>query len=165
MKAPFLAAALLAGFSTFASATGIVVNSGWQTDTLSKANSLTDNSAWTFTVSSSAYFRITDCCAVGDHYDLYDGAMTWLAGTALGAGAPTATGSGFFETEWKSGNFQILSYLVGPGSYTFNIKGDGVGGIPADLGVMLEAVPEPETYALMLAGLAAMGLAVRRRQT
>ena len=40
-----------------------------------------------------------------------------------------------------------------------------MGGIPADLGVMLEAVPEPETYALMLAGLAAMGLALRRRQT
>lgn len=162
MKTTFLAAALLAGFSTVASAIPITVNSDWQVDTLSAAGGQTNNSAWTFTVATSAYFRVTDCCILGDTYQLFGPGL--LITSTVGPRAATLTGTGFFEALWQDPTYSHLEWLVGPGSYSMTITGDGAGGIPADLGVMLEAVPEPETYALMLAGLAMTGLAVRRRR-
>jgi ABC-type transporter Mla maintaining outer membrane lipid asymmetry permease subunit MlaE len=48
MKAPFLAAALLAGVSRFASATAIVVGTGWQNDQIDAAETVSLNSACTF---------------------------------------------------------------------------------------------------------------------
>jgi opacity protein-like surface antigen len=51
----------------------------------------------------------------------------------------------------------------------FNVGNDGSSSIPNSLGSLAVAsyaspAPEPETYALMLAGLAAVGFAARRRQ-
>ena len=47
-----------------------------------------------------------------------------------------------------------------PEGYTF---GSGSGVLLADVGPGVPAIPEPETYALMLAGLGLMGFAARRR--
>jgi len=53
--------------------------------------------------------------------------------------------------------------VSGPASFSFhNHGGDNVGAILDN--VSIAAVPEPETYAMLLAGLAALGMAARRRR-
>lgn len=49
-----------------------------------------------------------------------------------------------------------------PGSYQLRIGGTGVGGYGGSLNVT--PVPEPETYAMLLAGLGLMGFTARRRK-
>jgi len=145
----------------------IVVETGWHDDTVITADTASANSAWTFTVASGTeYFRVVDCCVVGDVYKLWSGAVGTglLATSTFYAGAPTSNPAGGYEGLWLDANYSKLEYAVGPGTYSFTISGNGAGGLPAGLGVQLSAVPEPETYALMLAGLASMGLAVRRRR-
>jgi len=53
------------------------------------------------------------------------------------------------------------------GSYLLsfaNAGGDNLGAILDNVVVSTPAIPEPETYALMLAGLGAVGYAARRRK-
>lgn len=51
-----------------------------------------------------------------------------------------------------------------PGNYAFTFASDGHSLSLAQVAVDIAPVPEPETYAMMLTGLAAVGLIVRRRQ-
>jgi hypothetical protein len=79
-----------------------------------------------------------------------------------GGGIPVVNGSGtgFF------GSGEVHGVIRLPGTYTsisFSHTSENWHGLT--VGVVGLPVPEPETYALMLAGLAAMGLALRRRQT
>lgn len=57
--------------------------------------------------------------------------------------------------------------LLSAGSYTLEISGSGITGPSASYGgnLTVSAIPEPETYAMMLAGLSAIGfMAARRRR-
>ena len=145
-----------------ASASVLVENTGWQDDILSAANSTTDNSPWTFTIADTATFSVVDCCVVGDVYKLYDGATLLKTSTFYaGSGVQASGGYGSF---WTSPAYSKLAFAVGPGSYSFTIVGDGVGGIPAGLGVRLDsgAVPEASTWAMMLMGFGGLGAMLRR---
>ncbi|MGZ8261020.1 MAG: PEP-CTERM sorting domain-containing protein, partial [Caldimonas sp.] len=50
-----------------------------------------------------------------------------------------------------------------PGVYDFSVFAQGVAAVELDH-IVVTGIPEPETYALMLAGLAAMGAVARRRR-
>ena len=97
-------------------------------------------------------------------------AATITAG--LTAVAPSSFSSGFFmlenytsPTNFGSGTIgSTFTATLAAGDYFYTVKGVGAAGSTYALKSVVAAVPEPETYALFLAGLGAVGfLAARRR--
>lgn len=161
LLATALAGALLVAFPV--NSTPLPLDAGWQDDELDGIGDPTINSPWTFTISSKAWLSVVDCCNVGDVYTLSGdvvGVTTFYAGNATDVQA-----TGAYGPYWTDANYSKLAQLLGPGSYSFWITGDGAGGIPAGLGVRLDsAVPEATTWALMLLGFGGVGTALRRAQ-
>ena len=159
LKLGLLAAIILAPLP--ATAATLTVDTGWADDSLSSVPGPTDNSPWTFTVTSGAHFSLADCCIVGDTYTVagdINGASTFYAG------ANDVRGTGSYGSFWLDANFGKFSTYVGPGTYTFRVTGDGAGGIPAGLGLRLDSsVPEPASWAMMIAGFGLVGASMRRR--
>lgn len=85
---------------------------------------------------------------------------------------PSSFSSGFFQLENYTSNTIFGQGVIGEtftatlaaGDYFYTVKGVGAAGSRYALTSTIAAVPEPETYALFLAGLGAIGfLAARRR--
>lgn len=85
---------------------------------------------------------------------------------------PSTFGSAFFTLEnytspttFGSGAIgETFTATLAAGDYFYTVKGVGAAGSNYALKSVVAAVPEPETYALFLAGLGAVGfLAARRR--
>ncbi|UUR07265.1 PEPxxWA-CTERM sorting domain-containing protein [Sphingomonas glaciei] len=83
-------------------------------------------------------------------------------GTTLSAGSPSGTP----VASWQNFATSFTATSSGPQSVAFNFRGGGV--TAADFGVdrvyVTAAVPEPGTWALMLFGFGAVGVAMRRRR-
>lgn len=64
-----------------------------------------------------------------------------------------------------AGNGVEYSALVAPGAYSLTVAGDAVGNVGGLYvgSLTLAPVPEPETYAMFLAGLGFIGAVARRR--
>jgi len=70
------------------------------------------------------------------------------------------------ELEWAQNRNGAWYFNMGDGSQTVLGKDYPEFGVAVrDGDVLVAPVPEPETYALMLAGLAVVGAAARRRQS
>ncbi len=108
----------------------------------------------------------------------FSGGAAWMISTATGTG-PRLIGVNIdiFNSQNNLvasdafvgilGGFAHSTFAsaIGPGTYRLVATGTGVRDSSLDIGLgFAAAVPEPETYALMLSGLAAMGLMVRRRR-
>ena len=95
-------------------------------------------------------------------FNLYEGVVGVLNPPSL-LNAPIA--SGFTNTVWSTFSY---SGAAVPGNYWLNVAGYKIntasGGYAGTITTNpVAAVPEPETYAMMLAGLGLLGFSARRR--
>jgi len=114
---------------------------------------------------------------LGPSVGTFSGIAAWAVSTAAGAG-PRLTGvnidvldssnSVIFSDTFIGllGGFahSTLGGAIGPGTYTMVATGTGIRTSSLDVALTFAPVPEPETYAMMLAGLALLGVAIRRKQ-
>jgi PEP-CTERM motif len=134
----------------------------------------TDGSAltFTFTVSGPTQLRVVDAGFAGDTFSVT------LNGAALGttsAVAPVAYSDSLpsvgtdFDAAWADASYSRGSWLLGAGTYSLTgalLQSVSLDGAPlnATVGaVMIAAVPEPTSWALLLAGLSVVGVVLRRR--
>lgn len=84
----------------------------------------------------------------------------------VGQGAPGVGSFVSLPINESLNGFGVASYQtkfsLTPGDYWFKLSGTGAEG---SYTVTLAPVPEPETYAMLLAGLGLMGAVARRRQS
>jgi hypothetical protein len=132
-----------------------------------------DNSAlsFSFTIAVPSVLRVVDAGFAGDSFRVS------INGSALQTSAvpPVAYESNpastiDFDAAWADANYSRGSFVLSaPGTYTVTgslLQSVSLAGAPlnATLGaVMLAPVPEPSTWALLLAGLGVIGFAARRR--
>lgn len=173
MLSALIAAAAVTGAALPASATTLIADAGWQDDLLIEPNApatfwATVNSAWDFTVLVPSVFRVTDAFATGDNLKLFSGATE--VATQVFSAMPSFGSFTGYDTGWTSAAFSKIEYLVGPGTYSLTILGDGGGGLPAGFGVRLDSldvssgVPEPATWGLLIVGFGMLGAALRSRR-
>ncbi len=154
-------------------ATALIAGTGWQSDQFSGAGAPSNNSPLTFTVApgGSDIFSLTDAAALGNVYTVtINGAITAMSTTSLyptsfnnNLGPAAAT----FASAWLNNTFSHLQLTFGPGTYSLSLTDDCGGSCQASaVGERLDAIaiPEPATWATMLVGFGALGMAMRKQR-
>jgi len=133
----------------------------------------TDGSAlsFTFSITAPTELRVVDAVFAGDTFSVsVNGSSQLTSPVPATTYSSSQVGITDFDAAWADPSFSRGSWLLtAPGSYTVTgmlAQSQTVNGAPQNstLGaVMLAAVPEPGTWALLLAGLAVLGVTARRR--
>lgn len=107
------------------------------------------------------YGQYSDGAAIGN---LWHHAGDAANGVAVGSSATfvySLSGSGFDSSDFWSESCNTVRNLCG----SFVARFRGIDGVDTGDKVTAAVVPEPETYALMLAGLTVVGFVARRRRS
>jgi len=87
--------------------------------------------------------------------------VSWVGGPFVFNNVDTPLGGSLFQQYTAA----VVPALLAPGTYSIQVTGVSLSAGASYTGnVTLAPVPEPETYALMLAGLGAIGYMARRRK-
>lgn len=117
-----LITALLLGAAGPVMAASLVLDSGWNDDEVASAGAPSSNSPWTFTLTSSAFFRVTDLFVTGDVYTITDASNGILASTTFSTDG--AAVEDYAGTSWADTSYSRLSLLLSAGTYAISIAGD-----------------------------------------
>lgn len=168
MKLKLIAAGILAATSFSASATdhllGILDPTG--SDTLSDKS---DKFASAGTaISDSWFFQLLTPSSTSfgalQTFSVAEGAITNFAGSLFGVGSNTFYGDLALSTSSVSSQSLSWAAPLAAGNYRVDISGTTAVDRSQYLATVAALpVPEPETYAMMLAGLALVGAVARRR--
>jgi hypothetical protein len=127
---------------------------------------------WGLSASVKVLGNYTNNLGRADEINLFDGAGNLVDRLTYG----DQTFAGTVRTQYSSGTPVSIAALgpqsVMPGNWVLSVTGDAYGSAmnrEFDVGnpgqFILAAVPEPETYAMLLAGLGVIGAIARRRRT
>jgi hypothetical protein len=152
--------------------TALVVGSGWQYDQIDALSTPSEGSNVTFTVAagSADIFRLSDAFNPGDVYTVsWDGGADTASSVFVTYSDFSTNDTGpfgsTFAPAWLTSSYSHLLLDFGPGTYSLSVEGNCAGGCPAGFGYRLDSdVPEPATWALMLAGFGGLGAALRSRR-
>lgn len=158
MQLKQLAAAALLAVSTFAA--HAVVPPGGDLGTLTKEPELYGafgGAAAPDSFSHNYSFALSGLSDVSGSIGVVFGSVSFsdvlINGISVGALTPITTGFGFSMAGLESG------------SYTLTVKGQGAAGFNGYVGsIYAQPVPEPESIAMMLAGLGVVGAVAARRR-
>ncbi|NHZ90355.1 PEP-CTERM sorting domain-containing protein [Massilia sp. CCM 8733] len=122
-----------------------------------KGNTFIDNYSFTLAQAgefAAGIFSVTGSAKTGldiTEFNLIDSTGSLFGGTLLSTGA---------TDQWS-----LSTSSLNAGTYTLQVKGSILGNTVGrySTNIALAPVPEPETYAMMLAGLGLLGFTARRR--
>lgn len=172
MKPAALAAVTLmasAISATNASAATLVVGGGWQPfyfgGTGSAITSPSGDTSFNFVIASAAELRVVDAFSIGDTFKLFNSGNVIGSTGAFNLGGATTTDPAI---AFAGNTYSKFSIALNPGSYsisgiaTASPYGGGAGYIEL-ASVAPNPVPEPSTWAMMIAGYLLVGVVMRYR--
>ncbi|MFA7441709.1 MAG: PEPxxWA-CTERM sorting domain-containing protein [Sphingomonadaceae bacterium] len=137
----------------------LTVNGGWQAFNFGSAGSAIENEPFIFTLTGPGVFKITDAFLSGDQFEIF------INGVSHGLTSVPVAGSNVsddYAAAFASPAFSSASYQLGAGAYSVTgivtLSSRGGGG-----GAEVVAVPEPATWAMLIAGFGMVGAGLRRR--
>lgn len=141
-----------------------VLGAGWAYDQINQVGPTVD-SPWVYNFPFQTLLSLTDDFVSGDTWTVWEAGNPLMTTAFIGVGPALPPPPGAGDAAWNNPVYSKGQLLLSPGSHALVVTGDGTGGVPAGMWARIDAVPEPEEYAIVAClALAAFGAYRRLRK-